>query len=674
MVPSGHGSTRAGKGRKADGAKDDGEIRPSSPLNQVEFQLVAQIRFVVIIKIMLAFLKSPNANQAWTAWALRSLLLMGALFVAGFFGLLNSELAFLCIGWLLLSLLASLAMANGWHAAIHHRLSGFADLAFGLILIAHSGGAQSPLWWILIIGPLGFAAVDGIAVAPLWMFVAMVSAFVLPYISPGLEPYPLRTLLTYTLILLPSSALLAWFEIKLIDSASLPAKEIRPLAENVRRTERSRANELVRMAVEINSSLNVEEVLDLALDLSTRAVISGDDLEHTLRSALLLLTDDGFEVVASRHLRPEKQQVVLVTDKGALNRSLVRGDSMLITDDGLEVAASRNFRPEKQQVVLITDTGALSRALVRGDSLLARHPDQDPDLKQLSGLWECCEVFVAPLTYQLEIYGVLLYGHPTLHFFNNERRDLLNSIAQQVSVALHNARLYESLETEKKRISELEEEAQKKLARDLHDGPIQTIAAITMRVNFARRLMERDPEEAADELKRVEGMARQTTREIRHMLFTIRPLILERSGLIAALNQLADKENEIHHQNILIEIDSDLPQELDLGKQGALFYIAEEAVNNARKHAEAAHIWVRLRREDNRFIIEVEDDGVGFNVGGVDAYYEQRGSLGFVNMRERADLVDGILHIESAEGKNTRITLSIPLEPSPISQHKTEHS
>jgi len=558
---------------------------------------------------------------------------MGALFVAGFFGLLNSELTFLCIGWLLLSLLTSLAMANSWHAAIHFRLSGLADLAFGLILIALSGGAQSPLWWILIIGPLGFAAVDGIAFAPLWMFVAMASASFLPYVLSGLEPYPLRTLLTYTLILLPSSGLLAWFEIKLIDSASLPAKEPRPLAEKVRRTERSRANELVRMAVEINSSLNVEEVLDLALDLSTRAVMSGDDLEHTLRSALLLLTDDGFEVVASRHLRPEKAQVVLVTD-----------------------------------------TGALSRALVRGDALLARHPDQDPDLKQLDGLWECCEVFVAPLTYQLEIYGVLLYGHPTLHFFNEERRDLLNSIAQQVSVALHNARLYEGLETEKKRISELEEEAQKKLARDLHDGPIQTIAAITMRVNFARRLMERDPKEAADELMRVEGMARQTTREIRHMLFTIRPLILERSGLIAALNQLADKENEIHHQNILIEIDSDLPQELDLGKQGALFYIAEEAVNNARKHAEAAHIWVRLRREDNRFIIEVEDDGVGFNVGGVDAYYEQRGSLGFVNMRERADLVDGILHIESAEGKNTRITLSVPLEPSPISQHKTEHS
>ncbi len=582
---------------------------------------------------MFTFLKSPSVRQVWTAWVFRTLLLIGAIFVARYSGLLNSELVFLCIGWLLLSLLTSLAMASDWHAAIHFRLNGLADLAFGLILIIHSGWAQSPLWWTLIIGPLGFAAVDGIALAPLWMTIALASAFILPYVSPGLELYPLRTLLTHALVLLPSSMLLAWFENKLIDGIGFPADETRPLAERVRRTERSRVYELVRMAVEINSSLNVEDVLDLALDLSTRAVISGDGHEHTLRSALLLLTDEGFEVVASRHLRPDKQHVVLVTD-----------------------------------------TGALSRALVRGDSLLARNPDQDPDLKQLPGLWECCDVFVAPLTYQLETFGILLYGHPTLHFFNEERRDLLNAIAQQVSVALHNARLYESLETEKKRISELEEEARNKLARDLHDGPIQTIAAITMRVNFARRLIERDPEEAVEELKRVEDMSRQTTREIRHMLFTIRPLILERRGLIAALYQLADKENEIHHQNILIETDSELPQELDLGKQGALFYIAEEAVKNARKHAESAHIWVRLLREDDRFILEVEDDGVGFNVGGVDASYEQRGSLGFVNMRERADLVDGILHIESAEGEGTQITLSVLLEPSQIKQNMAEHS
>jgi signal transduction histidine kinase len=85
-------------------------------------------------------------------------------------------------------------------------------------------------------------------------------------------------------------------------------------------------------------------------------------------------------------------------------------------------------------------------------------------------------------------------------------------------------------------------------------------------------------------------------------------------------------------------------------------------VNNARKHAEAAHIWVRLKLvQPDMALLSVEDDGVGFNVGAVDANYENRGSLGMINMRERAELLNGILHIDSAEGKGTRINIAIPL-------------
>ncbi len=194
---------------------------------------VALRRFEIIIKAMFASLKSPSIRQVWTSWAFRSLLLIGALFVAGYFGLLNSELAFLFGGWLLISLLASLAMVNGRHAIIVFRLSGFADLAFGLFLIAHSGGVQSPLWWTLIIGPLGFAAVDGIVLASLWTVGALASATILPFVLPGLDPYPLRTMLTYALILLPSSMLLAWLEIILIDGLHIPAKDTHPLAESL---------------------------------------------------------------------------------------------------------------------------------------------------------------------------------------------------------------------------------------------------------------------------------------------------------------------------------------------------------------------------------------------------------------------------------------------------------
>src|SRR5512140_3158149 len=117
---------------------------------------------------------------------------------------------------------------------------------------------------------------------------------------------------------------------------------------------------------------------------------------------------------------------------------------------------------------------------------------------------------------------------------------------------MQNARLYSDLEQEKERMLEIQEDARKKLARDLHDGPTQSVAAIAMRVNFARRLMERDAKAAAEELFKIEDLARHTTKEIRHMLFTLRPLILESSGLTAALEAMAEKMHETYSQNVLI--------------------------------------------------------------------------------------------------------------------------
>jgi signal transduction histidine kinase len=229
-------------------------------------------------------------------------------------------------------------------------------------------------------------------------------------------------------------------------------------------------------------------------------------------------------------------------------------------------------------------------------------------------------------------------------------------------IAIQNARLYSDLEQEKNRMMEIQEEARKKLARDLHDGPTQSVAAIAMRLNFVRRLMDRDIKATAEELVKIEDLARRTTKEIRHMLFTLRPLVLESQGLIAALEAMAEKMHETYNQNVIIDADQDVVPQLEMGKQTVIFYIAEEAVNNARKHAQAAHIWVRLKSVDKDLdLLEVQDDGIGFDVNSVDASYETRGSLGMINMRERAELVNGLLRIESAEGRGTRVRVLIPI-------------
>jgi len=101
---------------------------------------------------------------------------------------------------------------------------------------------------------------------------------------------------------------------------------------------------------------------------------------------------------------------------------------------------------------------------------------------------------------------------------------------------------------------------------------------------------------------------------------------------------------------------------LDTNAQGVLFYIIEEAVNNARKHAQSQQIWVRLYKREAFVVVEIEDDGVGFDVSAVDASYDQRGSLGMVNMRERAELIEGTLRIQSAKGRGTKISVLVPIE------------
>jgi signal transduction histidine kinase len=216
------------------------------------------------------------------------------------------------------------------------------------------------------------------------------------------------------------------------------------------------------------------------------------------------------------------------------------------------------------------------------------------------------------------------------------------------------------LREEKEKIIDAEGEARKKLARDLHDGPTQSVAAIAMRLNYTRLLLEREPEMVEDELEKLEALARRTTKEIRTMLFTLRPVILETQGLVAALEQYLKQLEE--EAGLVVHLEApNLGGHLDTEIEGVAFSIIEEAVNNAKKYAQARNIWVRLGFEDDLFVATVEDDGLGFDVAEVLDSYDQRGSLGLINMRERAELVEGTWTIESAIGQGTKVMLIVPL-------------
>ena len=144
------------------------------------------------------------------------------------------------------------------------------------------------------------------------------------------------------------------------------------------------------------------------------------------------------------------------------------------------------------------------------------------------------------------------------------------------------------------------------------------------------------------------------------MLFALRPVILETEGLVAALNQYA--ENILENDDLPVQVETvNFEANLDLETQGVVFAILEEAINNARKHAQALSILVRLRGEGDLLVAEVIDDGRGFDVEAVETSYGSRGSLGMLNLKERAVLIGGTVNVESVQGQGTRVTLLVPV-------------
>ena len=335
---------------------------------------------------------------------------------------------------------------------------------------------------------------------------------------------------------------------------------------------------------------------------------------------------------------------------------------LLFKGDKLRVGSARRFTNADMKVTFAGTEGILKRLFDEGEPILSPNVGYDPELGRIVALRSCTTAYCFPLRSGFNVYGAILFAHPDPGYFNSDRCNLMDIIGRQAVIAIQNARLYQDLVEERNRMVEVHEEARKKLARDLHDGPTQSVAAMAMRINLARRMIEKKTGNAVDELVKVEELAHRTTKEIRHMLFTLRPLILESQGLGAALQSMAEKMRETFSQNVTINVDKNLSDQLEMGKQGVFFYIIEEAVNNARKHANASTIAVRLGLvEQGIALLEIADNGMGFDVQEVNTAYDKRGSLGMVNLRERAELVNGLLNIDSAPGKGTRVQVYIPL-------------
>ena len=203
------------------------------------------------------------------------------------------------------------------------------------------------------------------------------------------------------------------------------------------------------------------------------------------------------------------------------------------------------------------------------------------------------------------------------------------------------------------------EDERRRLARDLHDGPAQTLAAALFGVDLAVGALDRAPAKARDELLAARALLRGALDDLRALMAGLRPRLLEEQGLVAALNELAAMPplwgTEVTVETQGIGLEERLPAEVEL----ALLRIAQEAVANARRHGAANRVRVSLVVRPQVAELLVVDDGRGF-LWEPEFGWSGRGD-GLPGMHERAELLGGSLRVESTPGAGTRVAATLPL-------------
>lgn len=336
----------------------------------------------------------------------------------------------------------------------------------------------------------------------------------------------------------------------------------------------------------------------------------------------------------------------------------------------LEVAHSgpREMIPRTGRPRIPLGEGVAGRVAASGEFVLVPNVSEDerfpPEViasdVQVLGL-KPASLLVVPMVFHRRVTGVLQVAQTgTAHGFDARSLDFMRTLATQAAVAVANAQLYYQLRNERDRVIEAQEEERRRISRELHDGPAQKMAQLAMSIEYARKLAVQAPDELLDELRAIHEQAVRTTRELRDLLFDLRPLALEaeHGGLVAALRSFLDRFQ--HVPGPMMHLDADYPERFSHNVELTAFAIIQEAVNNAVKHAAAQNCWIEVRGEANRLVARVRDDGKGFDVNTVKSQYDQRGSWGMLGMHERAALIDGTLTVASQPGKGTVVTLEAP--------------
>ena len=206
-----------------------------------------------------------------------------------------------------------------------------------------------------------------------------------------------------------------------------------------------------------------------------------------------------------------------------------------------------------------------------------------------------------------------------------------------------------------------QEEERKRMAREIHDGPAQSLANLVLRTEIAERMMvKQEFQLVQEELMELKSQVRSGLEEIRKIIFNLRPMALDDLGLVPTLRKFVQDFEEKTKIRAVFET-SGRELRLPSAMEAAVYRLVQEAFSNALKHASPTYVSLEMTFFPKRILIVIQDNGVGFDVEQTMARSKTSSHYGLIGMHERVELLNGKIDIESARGQGTKITISIPV-------------
>jgi signal transduction histidine kinase len=396
---------------------------------------------------------------------------------------------------------------------------------------------------------------------------------------------------------------------ELAEQFNLMANQLQASYEDLERRVASRTQELATLntlAVVVSRSLDLEEILNDALDEALKII--------------------GLTKGQAFLLDAETESLVLIAHRG-LSEELVRYTSRLPLGTSTSGLAAKEGRPVARQV--------------------ADYPQDE--LRVLVEAEDIRLVVSTPLLAKGKTLGAIDLGSTVSRTIQPEEMSMLAAIGHQIGVAVENAQLYQQAQ----QLAVIKE--RNRLARDLHDSVMQALYGVTLYAEAAwRQLSSGDMEVTGDHLREIRTTAQEALREMRLLIFELRPPVLKQEGLIAALRaRLESVEERVGMQTQLeVEGDSWLTPEVEEG----LYRVAVEALNNTLRHSFAKRVTVRLCQDGQNVKFVVQDDGIGFDPV---AIRKRGGGLGLRGMEERVARLGARFTLQSAPGKGTEVRVEV---------------